>query len=263
MSKNNDMFCNNCGKYGHLFHQCKYPITSIGVVVFRKNKEGILEFLMICRKDTLGYIDFLRTKFSLNQKYYILNMCKQMTVQEKESLMQKYNQYHDTGKVNCQMKDKINTLIKGVEYQGQKYDLKTILEESNVYGRYTEPEWGFPKGRRNAYESDYDCALREFAEETGYPASKVTNIRNIIPFEETFTGSNYNSYRHKYYLMYMDYDASLEPHAHQKSEVSSVAWKTYDDCIACIRPYNLEKKQILTNVVNCITSLQLYHVDQK
>ena len=141
--------------------------------------------------------------------------------------------------------------------------MKTILEESNVYGRYTEPEWGFPKGRRNAYESDYDCALREFAEETGYLASKVTNIRNIIPFEETFTGSNYNSYRHKYYLMYMDYDASLEPHAHQKSEVSSVAWKTYDDCIACIRPYNLEKKQILTNVVNCITSLQLYHVDQK
>lgn len=263
MSKNNDMFCNNCGKYGHLFHQCKYPITSIGVVVFRKNKEGILEFLMICRKDTLGYIDFLRAKFSLSQKYYILNMCKQMTVHEKDSLMQKYDQYHETGKSNYQLKDKINSLIKGVEYYGQKYDLKTILEESNVYGRYTDPEWGFPKGRRNAYESDYDCALREFAEETGYPSSKVTNIRNIIPFEETFTGSNYNSYRHKYYLMYMDYDASLEPHLYQKSEVSNVEWKTYDACIASIRPYNLEKKKILTNVVNCITSLQLYHVDQK
>ena len=25
-------FCNNCGKQGHLYHQCKRPITSIGIV---------------------------------------------------------------------------------------------------------------------------------------------------------------------------------------------------------------------------------------
>ena len=59
MSKMNDIFCNNCGKYGHLFHQCKFPITSIGVIVFRYNNEGEIEYLMICRKDSLGYIDFL------------------------------------------------------------------------------------------------------------------------------------------------------------------------------------------------------------
>ena len=29
-------FCNNCGKIGHLFHQCKIPITSIGIIAFRK-----------------------------------------------------------------------------------------------------------------------------------------------------------------------------------------------------------------------------------
>ena len=28
-------FCNNCGKQGHLYHQCKRPITSIGIVAFR------------------------------------------------------------------------------------------------------------------------------------------------------------------------------------------------------------------------------------
>jgi uncharacterized membrane protein YvbJ len=28
--KNNYIFCNNCGKSGHLFQQCKQPITSIG-----------------------------------------------------------------------------------------------------------------------------------------------------------------------------------------------------------------------------------------
>ena len=32
-------FCNNCGKHGHLFHQCKNPITSIGLIVFNNSNE--------------------------------------------------------------------------------------------------------------------------------------------------------------------------------------------------------------------------------
>jgi hypothetical protein len=50
-------FCNNCGKNGHMFNQCKLPITSFGVIAFRMNQNGQYEFLMIRRKDTLGYID--------------------------------------------------------------------------------------------------------------------------------------------------------------------------------------------------------------
>ena len=34
-------FCNNCGKHGHLFHQCKIPITSIGIVVFNNDDKNI------------------------------------------------------------------------------------------------------------------------------------------------------------------------------------------------------------------------------
>ena len=35
------MFCNNCGKQGHLYHRCKKPISSLGIIAFRKglNKE--------------------------------------------------------------------------------------------------------------------------------------------------------------------------------------------------------------------------------
>ena len=57
MNKNN--ICNNCGKQGHLFHQCKIPITSYGIILCRSSIYGIL-FLMIRRKDSFGYIDFLR-----------------------------------------------------------------------------------------------------------------------------------------------------------------------------------------------------------
>ena len=29
-------FCNNCGKNGHLYHCCKKPITSSGIIGFKK-----------------------------------------------------------------------------------------------------------------------------------------------------------------------------------------------------------------------------------
>ena len=270
-NKTHDVFCNNCGKYGHLFHQCKFPITSIGVIVYRITPTKTIEYLMICRKDSLGYIDFLRGKFSLNQKYYILNMCKQMTLHEKqqlrlkcESVESKTTQSNGTPPTKSNlMKDKIFSLIQGVTFYDESYSLKSILDESDRHGSYTEPEWGFPKGRRNPYESDYDCALREFTEETGYSVNSVNNIRNIVPFEETFTGSNYNSYKHKYFLMHMDYNTSLEHHQYQKTEVSKVEWKTLDQCIDSIRPYNLEKKKVVRNIDDCIRSLQLYCVEQK
>jgi hypothetical protein len=66
-------FCNNCGKNGHAFHQCKYPITSIGIIPFKKDNNDI-KYLMIRRKDTLGYVDFMRGKYPLYNYYYLHNI---------------------------------------------------------------------------------------------------------------------------------------------------------------------------------------------
>ena len=76
-----------------------------------------------------------------------------------------------------------------------------LINESSEFHQWQEPEWGFPKGRRNSHEKDYDCALREFQEETGYDKNVLHNLQNVLPFEEIFTGSNYKSYKHKYYVM--------------------------------------------------------------
>lgn len=253
--KNNDIdnasnpisenFCNNCGKLGHSFNQCKLPITSNGIIVFRVNpimKER--EYLMIRRKDTLGYMDFMRGKFPIYQKNYIMNMLKQMTIDEKKKLRLRIKEGG--------MKEKIQILINGIVSHNERYDLSSLMDESDNYETWTEPEWGFPKGRRNAQEKDYDCALREFAEETGYSVSVLKNIRNIVPFDEIFIGSNYKSYRHKYYVMCMNYKDSLEVKSFQKSEVSGMEWKTFSECLKSIRSYNLEKRRVLTNVDYCL-----------
>ena len=138
-----------------------------------------------------------------------------------------------------------------LEYE---YTLQSLIKESEQFDTWEEPEWGFPKGRRNNQENDFDCALREFTEETGYHSNKLTYIQNVLPFEEIFLGSNYKSYKHKYFLMYMDYETTLYMGDYQKSEVSKIEWKSYEDCIACFRPYNLEKIRILTNIHRGIVS---------
>jgi len=98
------IFCNNCGKYGHFFYQCNNPITSIGIIAFRylplSHTMGSTnslagshlttrkrEYLIIRRKDTLGYIDFIRGKYSIHNKPYILNMFKQMTDEERQTIL--------------------------------------------------------------------------------------------------------------------------------------------------------------------------------
>ena len=267
----NDYYCNNCGKVGHLYNQCKLPITSIGFIVFRIfNKQ--MQYLMIRRKDTLGFIDFMRGKYSINNKSYILNMLNQMTIKEKQSLLENnFSElwYHIWGKekLSSQYKseevssqEKYNLLKNGVYQDNEKlYDLNSLIEESNKEEKWNEPEWGFPKGRRNFQEKDFACALREFTEETGIHSNYLTNIQNILPFEEVFTGSNYKSYKHKYYVAFCKNSNSVQMNAYQTSEVSSMQWFSFEDCNKNIRPYNLEKKRMLSKINKTLNYYRFFY----
>ena len=262
MSEN---YCNNCGKYGHVYHLCKLPIMSIGIVAFRIVNQQI-QYLSICRKDTFGFIDFMRGKYSTNNKDYIMNMMKQMTIREKQYLMTMSFidlWKHIWGHTGCNnqykheenySRDKFELLKRGISFNNQDYSLETLVEESNLYTQWSDPEWGFPKGRRNFQERDYDCAIREFCEETGIKPHCLTSIHNIYPYEEIYTGSNYKSYKHKYYLAYIPYEHSKNIQNFEITEVSKMEWKTYDDCISVMRPYNLEKQRLLTNINNTLVN---------
>jgi len=261
----NNLYCNNCGKSGHVFNLCKMPITSIGIIAFRivENKP---EYLMIRRKDTLGHIDFMRGKYTLYNKHYIINMLNQMTYDEKERM--KKGDFDELWKNvwRCDddlsplykseevvSREKFNKLINGITINDERYTLYDLIEESAKEKQWEEPEWGFPKGRRNSHEKDYDCALREFQEETGFHKNMLNNLQNVLPFEEIFTGSNYKSYKHKYYIMHMEAHNSMNLQNYQKSEVSKMEWKTIDQAHACIREYNKEKINLLYRLHNSLT----------
>ena len=52
-----EKYCNNCGLKGHLYKECLNPVMSFGHIIFNKDNNKIL---MIQRKDSLCYIEFLR-----------------------------------------------------------------------------------------------------------------------------------------------------------------------------------------------------------
>jgi 8-oxo-dGTP pyrophosphatase MutT (NUDIX family) len=266
-----DVYCNNCGKNGHLYHNCKLPITSIGVIAFRilQNK---VEYLMIRRKDTLGFIDFMRGKYSVQNKGYVMNMIKQMTTAERTKITtMSFNDLWaelwgiDVNSTQYRLeengsRDKFNALTKGIVLLNSTYTLNSMVAECYQYSSWDEPEWGFPKGRRNYMEKDCDCGVREFCEETGYNKSQLMHIKNILPFEEIFTGSNYKSYKHKYFLCYMTNMESNNVGKYEPSEVSKMEWMSYENCLYAIRPYNLEKKRMLTCIHNSLRMLPLVHL---
>ena len=258
-------FCNNCGKIGHLFHQCKIPITSIGIIAFRKTEDDY-EVLLIKRKDSLAFVDFMRGKYNLEDKKYILNTFEQMTIGERNKLLNSdfqslWNylwgikialQYKNEEKVS---NNKFNKLKEGYKINNEFINLETIINECK--NRFVEPEWGFPKGRRNFQEKDIMCALREFEEETGYNKTDVLTLNNIIPLEEIFTGSNYKSYKHKYFLGFMN-NNNKPKSIFQTYEISKIEWVSVNIASDYLRDYNFEKKNILVELNNLLKTNKLY-----
>lgn len=264
--------CNNCHSTEHTYKFCKAPITSCGVVLFRHRPQ--IEYLMIRRRDTLGFVDFMRGKYSVHEHFYVGNMIRQMTKKERQNILEM-----DFDSLWCQLwnvspqelwanrdRDRDRDRLPTVQYRQEDLNARTkfmTLKESGVLETlisqynadpntcWDEPEWGFPKGRRNFQEKDYECALREMCEETGYSTRYLTNVSNLMPFEEVFTGSNYKSYKHKYYVLYFPHwisTSTSKPPKFDQGEVSAMQWMSFDECMAKIRPYNYEKKEMLQNI---------------
>ena len=251
--------CNNCGKSWHIYKQCRLPITSNGIININEKKQ----YLMICRKKTLGYVDFVRGKYNTSSSLFLMNLMDEMTIHEKKDLVEKsfhelWNdlwgiQYNGSSEELFALEK--FTLIKDGCMMGTEWiTLDILLDKSKT--AWTEPEWGFPKGRRNNHETDIMAALREYEEETGYLRKDLNLIKNILPYEEIFIGSNYKSYKHKYFVARSC--QSTQKHKFQESEVSDIQWFSYEEAMDKIRPYNMERKQLLTLIHSMLDEYETF-----
>lgn len=264
--------CTNCGKSGHYYKECQEPITSFGIIAVQFKTahlpplqnlhmaraitgfEGSTpQFLLIRRKDTLGYVEFIRGKYNVMEYPYILTLIDQMTIEEKKAILAE-----EFDILWSRMWKGNPSRSYRAEYDGALSKLNTLRSSRILHilvqqsqTSWEEPEWGFPKGRRGPGESELKCAMREFNEETGLSNYLIQVVRNIEPFEECFFGSNHVHYRHKYYIGMSVGDIPVQINQEniiQTREISAIGWYTLEEALSLLRPYNIEKRQMLLKV---------------
>ena len=238
------MYCNNCGKKGHIYKECKLPVTSCGNIIFRLDKDEP-EVLMIQRKDSLCYIDFVRGKYDNNNLKYIQILIDKCSIYEKERLLKlEFRElWKDLWLLDEEFIENDDYIKSYNKFQSLKggNNLNKMAIESFVNSSktdYSESEWEFPKGRRNTNENDYECAKREFREESGYCDNDYDIINNICPFTEEFIGENRVRYKYIYYIGKLK-NLELEPkidknNFDQVTEIRNIKWVTKDESLDMI-----------------------------
>ena len=278
------IICTNCSVSGHTSKHCAQPITSYGVILFRcrdgwnqaaalqagkgltgfEGVEDTIEYLLIQRKDSIGFIEIVRGKYKSTDYDYIRKTLTGITLAERDKLLSmSFDELWDS--VWGPAKDGYQAYKHEKEQGRQKLEalraavpsLETLLQEAAPI--HTTPEWGFPKGRRNLNESEYACAMRETWEETNIGEGGLTPIRGLEPIAESFVGSNGISYCHRYFIAHASHGvgeegvkAAAATNEHIQREVGDMKWFSLQDAIQHIRPDNPEKRDVLLRVHACL-----------
>jgi 8-oxo-dGTP pyrophosphatase MutT (NUDIX family) len=222
-----------------------------------------IKFLLICRRNSLGYMEFMRGRYE--DEKLLTSLFEQMTEKEikdidKAGKEKNFDSLWDTLWLSGRHKKRRGHIDH--EYDVSKTKFMTLVEEKDekkslfyytnfVKPKYKHPEWGFPKGRRNFYENNYDCAIREFREESGFANGEFTILNRVIPLREDFAGTNNVRYRHIYYVGYPTTTKELkinENNPTQIDEIGNIGWYTYDEVMLMLRPYHEERKRIMTQI---------------
>ena len=257
-------YCSNCGQAGHLFRNCMLPITSYGIIAIRgpfstrEGREGWgglagLRFLLVRRRDSLSFIEFVRGKYIPTDRVYLGSLLQGMSQMEQEKLRTQtfdalwrgvWGEAAETHRMDYEISER--------KYQqiAPTHEAMAALLAENP-SPWAEPEWGFPKGRRNPYESDLSGAIREFMEETSLRRGEFKILQNVEPLVETFFGSNGVQYCHKYYLAVCAEDQEVvmdKSNPHMVREIGGIGWFTLEEALAKIRPESVEKRELILKV---------------
>jgi 8-oxo-dGTP pyrophosphatase MutT (NUDIX family) len=244
------MYCNNCGGKGHLFRTCKDPVLSCGILLLDAPKMPVnwnnTSILMIRRKDSMSFAEFMRGKYDPNDSQYLATLIKNMTLKEQALIA---TETFETLWRNLWGEDRSSSDFNLSRDRFNALDRVALMKEN--LSEYTEPEWGFPKGRRMRGESDVACAVREFTEETNVPRDAYIILNNII-LEETFMGLNGIRYKHVYFIGLLKHpelvNLTKKFTAMQRREISGIAWKTFQEAQNLIRPHHVERMGMLNQL---------------
>ena len=242
------IYCNNCGNEGHLYRHCRLPVLSYGILCIDKDK-----VLMIQRKDSLSYIEFLRGKYDIYDSKYLVKLFNGCSLEERDNIKNlSFDELWIKLWFSLDPKKQTERMIKEYNTSKEKFNilknnnLNELLDSCDT--NYTTPEWEFPKGRRNNRETNIKCATREFEEETDLTDKEYILLDNVAPLSEEYIGSNGVRYKHIYYIAFYKGSRELKINTEkyeQYTEISDIAWLSFDECIKILRNEQLTKKDVL------------------
>lgn len=242
------MNCTNCQEKSHAFRECRAPVESHGILGF-KNIKGTLHFLLIRRKDTMGYIDFLRGKYADAEGLKVL--IEEMTDYEQRKLKTlEFDELWDELWVNHSSRPYLN------EKRSSKI-LFERLDRVSLFGscesKFATTEYCIPKGRKNIKESSFNCAVREFREETGFKDRDFKVIHDCPVFVERFYASNGINYSHHYLLAEITSDKTPEIDEDNElmiGEIAEIKYFTFKESINIFRKYDTGKRSVMYSARN-------------
>jgi len=255
------MECLNCGIRGHTFRECRLPVMSYGVIAV-KFVDTTPQYLMIRRRDSLAYVEFMRGKYKPTNHEYIQLLCNEMTVEERGRLLRSgfTELWHNlwNGQRSRQFRNEADTAKTSFDRLTTTGDShgKTLPDYiAACTHTWTEPEWGFPKGRRNLHELDRTCAVREWREETGLPEHAL-HLLTESPYDEEYVGSNGIPYKQVYFLGACLPSVEATMHAENAvmtREIGGISWVSFEEALSKIRHTNAAKRDLLTQLHRRIT----------
>ena len=266
---NNDRFnfkphlCRNCGLTGHIYKNCPHPIMSFGIICY-KIEENETKFLMIQRKDSLSFMEYIRGKYDLINLDYIKQLLLNMTINERNMIITitfdeiwNYLWYQNDNSNNKNNKEFYESKLKFNTLNDTNFLKNYILSIKSIFN---EQEWGFPKGRRKIKESDLDCAVREFYEETRIINNDIEVINDILPFEEIFFGTNGIMYKHVYFVAKLknsSINIKIDNNClEQVREIRAIKWYSFNEVISHIKCYNTERISLFKYASNKIKDFE-------
>jgi 8-oxo-dGTP pyrophosphatase MutT (NUDIX family) len=237
---------------------CKDPVLSCGILLMDQSSLPVspveTRVLMIRRKDSMSFAEFLRGKYDPTNLPYVGTLVKNMTLKEQVAIA---TEPFETLWKNLWGDDRSSSDFQTSKERFYMLDRLALMKEN--LSEYTEPEWGFPKGRRMRGETDLACAVREFTEETNIPRDAYVLLNNIV-LEETFTGLNGVRYKHLYYVALLKYpelvNLTQKFTAMQRREISGIAWRTLAEAHALIRPHHIERKAMLESLTGILETFE-------
>lgn len=174
------------------------PIISYGIVTFFI-KDDVPHILLYQRRDTFGYVDIVKGFWNTEDD---LKRLFSLTTKEERKRLENHsfdeiwndiwvnhsNYIYQTEFKKCKEK-----------FKGVRHFIDSDTYKSYSFNKGNKLEWGFPKGKRNRRESNYECASREFEEETNIKKDELILV-NVEPIIEYYRGSDNRAYGTFYFL---------------------------------------------------------------